>query len=443
VQLLGRVPDDELIARLGDADLFVLPTVAYEGFGMATVEALATGTPVVGTPAGATPEVLGPLDERLLAEAATPEGIAAAIRRGLELLSPELRERCRAYAVARFSWEAALPAWEAELERAAESGRRPERKNALVRAARTVDKHVPVDLGAARNTLVRQGREGAGLAVRATGTASIARRVGADRRAGILLYHNPTPATLERHLTYLARRHPFVPYAVVAGAVSSGNWSDVPPKALAVTFDDGHAGNAALVPLLESFGIHATIFICTEIVGTHRQFWWTVDGLSARDRDRLMHVENAVRLAELERLAGWTPLTEAAGAPQALSHDELRALDGRVTFEAHTRLHPILTACDDERAADEIGGSKQDVERLTGRSCTAFAYPNGRYGARELELVRQAGFESARTVETGWNDPRTDPYRLRILGMPDNASLNVVAAQSTGLPVLRDLMYLS
>ena len=83
------------------------------------------------------------------------------------------------------------------------------------------------------------------------------------------------------------------------------------------------------------------------------------------------------------------------------------------------------------------------MERLTGKPCTAFAYPNGRYGERELELVRGAGFESARTIETGWNDPDTDPFRLRVLGMPDNASLNVVAAQSTGLPFLRDLMYLS
>ena len=44
------------------ADLFALPTQAYEGFGMVTLEALACGTPVVGTPVGATPEILAPLE---------------------------------------------------------------------------------------------------------------------------------------------------------------------------------------------------------------------------------------------------------------------------------------------------------------------------------------------------------------------------------------------
>ena len=39
----------ELRSLYSAADLFVLPTVAFEGFGMSTVEALASGTPVLGT----------------------------------------------------------------------------------------------------------------------------------------------------------------------------------------------------------------------------------------------------------------------------------------------------------------------------------------------------------------------------------------------------------
>ena len=75
------------------------PTVAYEGFGLVTIEALASGTPVVGTPIGATPELLEPLEPRLLARGADAPALADAIRTGLELASPALRERCRAHAV--------------------------------------------------------------------------------------------------------------------------------------------------------------------------------------------------------------------------------------------------------------------------------------------------------------------------------------------------------
>jgi glycosyltransferase involved in cell wall biosynthesis len=79
VRLLGRVAHDELPLYYQAADLFVLPTEAMEGFGIVTIESLASGTPVLGTPAGATPEILAPIDPRLL----TRDASAAAIADGL------------------------------------------------------------------------------------------------------------------------------------------------------------------------------------------------------------------------------------------------------------------------------------------------------------------------------------------------------------------------
>jgi glycosyltransferase involved in cell wall biosynthesis len=109
----GHIPEDTLPLHYQAADLFVLPTRALEGFGLVTVEALACGTPVVATRVGATPEILGPLDERLLAESASAEGLAAAIRRALPLSADEaFRRRCRAHAEGRYSWDRHLDALE-------------------------------------------------------------------------------------------------------------------------------------------------------------------------------------------------------------------------------------------------------------------------------------------------------------------------------------------
>jgi glycosyltransferase involved in cell wall biosynthesis len=121
VDLRGRVPDAELIDWYRAADLFVLPTIAYEGFGMVTVEALASGVPVVGTPIGATPELLAPLDKRLIARAADAESLAEAIRTALQLAGPELRSACREYACAKFAWPSVMDAWEHALEVTSES----------------------------------------------------------------------------------------------------------------------------------------------------------------------------------------------------------------------------------------------------------------------------------------------------------------------------------
>jgi glycosyltransferase involved in cell wall biosynthesis len=120
VLFVGPVSDD---ARLADwyraADLFVLPTTAYEGFGMATVEALASGTPVVGTAIGATPEILAPLDPRLIAPTADPDALAASITEALDFATAaDFAVRCRAEAEERFGVANAVPAWEEALEAA-------------------------------------------------------------------------------------------------------------------------------------------------------------------------------------------------------------------------------------------------------------------------------------------------------------------------------------
>ncbi len=120
-RLVGAVSDDELPDWYRAADLFVLPTVAYEGFGMVTLEALACATPVVGTDVGATPELIAPLDPDLVAPGNDPAGLAAAIRRALAHPDPEtLRARCRRHAET-FAWQRVVERWEAALEQAAGS----------------------------------------------------------------------------------------------------------------------------------------------------------------------------------------------------------------------------------------------------------------------------------------------------------------------------------
>lgn len=60
VQLAGFVPEDSLAQWMGAADVHLMPSLDLEGFGLATVESLACGVPVLGSDAGATPEVLAP-----------------------------------------------------------------------------------------------------------------------------------------------------------------------------------------------------------------------------------------------------------------------------------------------------------------------------------------------------------------------------------------------
>ncbi|WP_447972459.1 glycosyltransferase family 4 protein [Nitrospira sp. Kam-Ns4a] len=110
VRLLGFVPEEALPGYYQAADLVVLPTQELEGFGLVTVEALACGTPVFGTPVGAIPEVLARVDPGLVAEGTDAEALAKGIRRLLcrfrDLPGEQARlsEKGRALVEAEYTW---------------------------------------------------------------------------------------------------------------------------------------------------------------------------------------------------------------------------------------------------------------------------------------------------------------------------------------------------
>ena len=80
VELAGHVEHEQLARLYRGAVCLVFPS-RYEGFGLPVLEAMASGTPVVSTAAGAVPEVAG--DAAILVEPGDPEAIAAGIERAL------------------------------------------------------------------------------------------------------------------------------------------------------------------------------------------------------------------------------------------------------------------------------------------------------------------------------------------------------------------------
>jgi glycosyltransferase involved in cell wall biosynthesis len=107
VRFEGFIAEDKLPLYYQAADLFVLPTKILEGFGLVTVESLSCGTPVLGTPIGATKEILARLDTRLLFDGTEPRDISERILYFLNRKSnmEDLRGKCRQFVVDNYSWD--------------------------------------------------------------------------------------------------------------------------------------------------------------------------------------------------------------------------------------------------------------------------------------------------------------------------------------------------
>jgi glycosyltransferase involved in cell wall biosynthesis len=104
IRFLGFVSEDQLPLLYRAAELNVVPTLALEGFGLTTVEALASGTPSIVAPVGGLPEVVGDLSHDLIFCSSSAEDIADRLKMvlGGQLDLPE-EKMCRDYVEARYS----------------------------------------------------------------------------------------------------------------------------------------------------------------------------------------------------------------------------------------------------------------------------------------------------------------------------------------------------
>ena len=111
VNFAGFIPEEQLPSYYQMADIFVLPTIELEGFGLVTLEAMASGLPVLGTPIGGTKEIIGNFDSSFIFKGTDPDSMAELILKKCNLIKHNPRKwqetsyRCREFVERNYSWE--------------------------------------------------------------------------------------------------------------------------------------------------------------------------------------------------------------------------------------------------------------------------------------------------------------------------------------------------
>lgn len=161
---------------------------------------------------------------------------------------------------------------------------------------------------------------------------------------------------------------------------------------VAITFDDGYADNMHFaMPLLVRRKLPFTYFVTSGNIHSGEPF--------PHDRQR------------------GVPL-----APNTVGDIRELAQQG-VEIGAHTRTHADLAKLDHSELVDEIVGSKQDLEDITGQQVRYFAFPYGQprnLSPEGFSVAQEAGFAGVCSAYGGYNFPGGDPFHLeRFHGDPD------------------------
>jgi peptidoglycan/xylan/chitin deacetylase (PgdA/CDA1 family) len=163
----------------------------------------------------------------------------------------------------------------------------------------------------------------------------------------------------------------------------------LPEKPVLLTFDDAYADVAEhAFPVLERYGFGAGVFVVTGQIG-QRNAWVEARG------------SRTLRLMTADQIRDW--------------------VRRGIEFGAHSRTHPDLTTLGPAELANEVAGSKADLEAILQSPVVSFAYPYGFYNQAVCECV-QSTYDMAFTVDEGLNDLQTDPRLLRRTPISPRAS---------------------
>lgn len=270
-----------------------------------------------------------------------------------------------------------------------------------------------------------------------SGISRVIRFLFQRNKVSILLLHNIDFARADELFAKLTKKYNFISLSdytsILEGNVESKQkFLGLRYKAI-LTFDDGYKENYQLLPLFKKYNIPATIFLCSSIIGTNKHYWSTYHSpdISMNEVKKKSHDEMMGHFKSL----GYSKDSEYE-LRQSLDLKEINEMQQSrlVDFQSHTMYHPILTKLDDTSSYKEIKESKQELEsKIQAAKIESFAFPNGDYGKRELEYVEKVGYKSSCTVDFGYNDEQSNPFKLMRICLNDTGTLYENLIKATGL----------
>ena len=211
-----------------------------------------------------------------------------------------------------------------------------------------------------------------------------------------IYFHNPSQKLFEQIVIWLKRNDYRVIeinecYDILA------NKKVLKEKVAYLSFDDGWNTNISLIPIIEKYKTPITIFVATAPIESGN-YWWELADASGEENKKasMKKLEEKIFYKELELLKKKIKLKRSSITEEELIMFSKHPL---VSIQSHTVNHPILINSSKEILDKELVESKKYLEEKTGKDIIAFSYPNGDFGKREVECVKNAGYKIAFTTK--------------------------------------------
>jgi len=219
-------------------------------------------------------------------------------------------------------------------------------------------------------------------------------------------FHNPSRKLFEGSVKwFLKRGYTFVSTETLYNIIQSKK--PFPPKTVIFTIDDGWKENVEnVVAVANAYQIPVTIFISTKMAEEGCRFWWSaVEHALGKEKVNVSFFHELKALPDEERRQKVDEITNGhKKVREAMEISQIKEIiqSPFIHIGSHTHTHPILTKCTDQRLQEEIEWSTEKLKDWTGQKIVDFAYPNGSYSSREIDMLTSFGYRMAFNTKPGF-----------------------------------------
>lgn len=240
-----------------------------------------------------------------------------------------------------------------------------------------------------------------------------------------IYFHNPSVSVFEKIIKWLVKYDFTIVSINQLQQILDGTKVNT-NKTVFISFDDAWSENLKLIPILEKYNVPITLFVPTKAIedgdlwlnivrNEHSKIHESIKrGVSLKDFKKISYEHHQKLYLEAKK--------KSKIKRKIMTKKDLIKFKNYASIGSHSVNHPILSNSNKQQVKFELENSEKILNEWGLEINSSFAYPNGSYNDKTIDIIKGSNYNYAFTTEPQFIDLSKNDFNYEVprICIPDN-----------------------